>query len=104
MTTLLQEFGIVVERVRANLDLADLIQAKAQLVFVDADFFESDRCEVIGIMRALVGKAVICVYAETGTADERAALLAAGADCVIPKSADEKEFGGMLLSVLAKQR
>lgn len=104
LTALLLDHGIVVDRVRAELDLADVIAANAPLLFIDADFVEGDLSEVISIMRTLVGEAIICVYAEIEDPQERTALIVAGADCVIPKSADEKEFGAMLLPVLAQQR
>jgi DNA-binding response OmpR family regulator len=100
LINLLKANGVTVERVRSDLDLADLMQEKTELFFVDADFFESDTSEVIRIMRALVGEALICVYVGIPNAEERARLRAAGADCVIPKSADEAEFGSALRALL----
>ena len=101
LTQLLSEVGFSVVASLESMSLDEIGRNEPDVVFVDIDFLEIDPMTALRQLRGVVPRATICAY--TGRSDEgwAAACTAAGANCVISKSATPLEIVNGIQRALA---
>lgn len=102
LKALLGDAGVKVDHVRPTPDLAHIMYAQPQLLFIDLDFVDSDHADLIRVLRSVLRDTLICVYVGVGNGKNKL-LEAAGADCVLPKSADEPQLRRLLRRALRRR-
>jgi DNA-binding NarL/FixJ family response regulator len=92
LTQLLSEVGFSVVASLESMSLDEIGRNEPDVVFVDIDFVEIDPLTALRQLHGVVPRATICAYTGRGDEGWAAACTAAGANCVISKSATPLEI------------
>ena len=77
---------------RVDVDMSHIIEVNPEVLFIDVDFATPENAKLITLARSVLLRSLICVYTHVEDDARIDDLLRAGADCIIPKSADEEDF------------
>ena len=98
LSDVLARTGMRVVRVAQTFDPADILRARPEALFLDADFLDMDPADAVSAMRAALPKTFICAYADDVIPAAR--LHGAGADCVLSKASDADAIAAGLNAAL----
>jgi DNA-binding NarL/FixJ family response regulator len=101
LNALLHESGVNVDHVRVDVDLSHIMEANPDVLFIDIDFAGRENLKLIRLARSVLLRTLICVYANVDDETKMDELLRAGADCIVPKSADEENFLRIMRNALS---